>query len=58
MIQEAFDHVNWTKLIQILKIAGRIDHHERRLTSKLCVDQSVKLKLDQGEASELRLERG
>jgi hypothetical protein len=32
--QKAFDHVNWTKLIQILKGIG-IDWRERRLISKL-----------------------
>ena len=37
--------------MQILEVTG-IDRHERRLTSKLYVDQSVKLKLDQGETRE------
>ena len=46
--QKAFDHVNWTKLMQILKISG-IDWHGRRLISKLYVDQRVKVRLDQGE---------
>ena len=46
-IQEACENVNWTKLMQILKVTGT-DQHERRLTSKLYVDQSVKLKLDRG----------
>jgi len=31
--QKAFDHVNWTKLMQILKRTG-IDWCERRLISK------------------------
>jgi len=50
-IQEAFGNVNWTKLMQILKVTG-IDQHERRLASKLYMDQSVKLKLDQGKTRE------
>jgi hypothetical protein len=50
-IQEAFGNVNWTKLMQILKATG-IDWHERRLTSKFYVVQSVKLKLDEGETRE------
>jgi len=32
--QKAFDHVNWTKLMQILKRTG-IDWRERRLISKI-----------------------
>jgi len=50
-IQEAFGNVNWIKLMQILKVTG-IDRHERRLTSKLYMVQSVKLILDQGETRE------
>ena len=40
--QKAFDHVNWTKLMQILKRIG-IDWRERRLISKLYVEQKVKV---------------
>ena len=54
-IQEALQNVNWTKLMQILEVTGS-DWHERRLTSKLYMDQSVKLKLGQGEMREWRLE--
>ena len=43
--QKAFDCVNWTKLLQILKRTG-IDWHESRLVSKLYVDQRVKVRLD------------
>jgi len=46
--KKAFDRVNWTKLMQILKETG-IDWRERRLNSKLYMDQSVKIRLDQGE---------
>jgi len=40
--QTAFDRVNWTILMQILKESG-IDWRERRLISKLYVAQSVKV---------------
>ena len=40
--QKAFDRVNWTKLMQILKRTG-IDWRERRLISKLYMDQRVKI---------------
>jgi hypothetical protein len=36
-LQEAFDRVKWTKLMEILKKAG-IDWRERRLISKLYMD--------------------
>jgi hypothetical protein len=39
--QKAFDRVNWTKLMQILKGTG-VDWRERRLISNLCMAQSVK----------------
>jgi hypothetical protein len=45
--QKAFDCVKWTKLMEILKKTG-IDWHERRLISKLYMDQSVKVQLNQG----------
>jgi len=41
--QKAFDHGNWTKLMQILKVTG-ISWRERRLISELYMDQNVKLK--------------
>jgi len=43
--QKAFDHVNWTKLMYILKRTG-IDWRERRLISKLYMEQKVKVRLD------------
>ena len=43
--QKAFDRVNWTKLMQILKETG-IDWHERRLISNLYMAQSVKVRLN------------
>jgi hypothetical protein len=41
--EKAFDHANWTKYTQILKVTG-ISWHERRLISKLYMDQNVKIK--------------
>ena len=38
--QKAFDCVNWTKLMQILKRIG-IDWRERRFISKLYMEQKV-----------------
>jgi hypothetical protein len=55
--QKAFDHVNWTKLMQILKGIG-IDRCERRLISKLYMEQSVKIRLDQGEKRSVKIGRG
>jgi hypothetical protein len=55
--QKAFDHVNWIKLMQILKGIG-IDWRERRLISKLYVEQSVKIRLDQGETRNVKIARG
>jgi len=46
--QKAFDRVNWTKLMQILKRTG-IDWRERRLISKLYMDQRIKVRLDRGD---------
>jgi len=45
--QKAFDRVNWTKLMQILKGTG-IDWRERRLISNLYMAQSVKVRLNRG----------
>jgi len=40
--QKAFDRVNWTKLMQILKRNG-IDWRERRFIRKLYMKQKVKV---------------
>jgi hypothetical protein len=40
--QKAFNRVNWTKLMQILKRIG-IDWRERRLISKLYMEQKIKV---------------
>ena len=55
--QKAFDRVNWTKLMQILKRTG-IDWRERRLISKLYMDQRVKVRLDREETRSTKTGRG
>jgi hypothetical protein len=42
---------------EILKKTG-IDWHERRMISKLCMDQSVKARLDQGLTKSVKTGRG
>ena len=54
--QKAFDCVNWTKLMQILKRNG-FDWRERRLISKLYVEQKVKVRLDRGETRSVQIGR-
>ena len=46
--QKASDRVNWTESMQVLK-GTDVGWSERRLNSKLYMDQCVKLKLDQGQ---------
>ena len=53
---QAFDRVKWTKLIQSSKGCG-IDWRYRRSISKLCMDQSVNARLDQGEIRSVKIER-
>jgi len=55
--QKAFDHVNWTKLMHILKRNG-IDWRERRLISRLYMDQRVNIRLDRGETRSVQIGRG
>ena len=54
--QKAFDRVNWTNLTQILKRNG-IDRRERRLISKLYMDQKVKVRLNRGETRSVQIGR-
>jgi hypothetical protein len=54
--QKAFDRVNWTKLMQILKENG-IDWRERRLISNLYMAQSVKVRLNRGETRSVKTGR-
>jgi len=49
--QKAFDHVNWTKLMHILKGID-IYWSKRKFISKLCMDQGAKLKLHRGRQEE------
>ena len=55
--QKAFDRVNWTKLMQILKGTG-IDWRERRLISNLYMAQSVEVRLNRGETRSVKIGRG
>jgi hypothetical protein len=55
--QKAFDRVNWTKLMQI-QMETEIDWRERKLISKLHMEQCVKVRLDQGETRTVRTGRG
>jgi hypothetical protein len=55
--QKAFDGVNWTKLMQILKGTG-IDWRERRLISDLYMNQRVKVRLNRGETRSVKIGRG
>jgi hypothetical protein len=55
--QKAFDRVNWTKLMQILKETG-IEWRERRLISNLYMTQSVKVRLNRGETKSVKIGRG
>ena len=55
--QKAFDRVNWTKLILILKGTG-IEWRERRLISNLYMAQRVKVRLNRGETRSVKIGRG
>ena len=55
--QKIFNRVNWTKLMQILKRIG-IDWRERRLISKLYMEQKVKVRLDRGLTRSVQIGRG
>jgi len=55
--QKAFDRVNWTKIMQILNRTD-INWRERRLISKLYMDQRVKVRLDRGETKSVQIGRG
>jgi hypothetical protein len=55
--QKAFDCLNWTKLMQILKGTG-INWRERRLIRKLYMNQSIKLRLGQEKKTSVMIGRG
>ena len=52
--RKAFDRVNWTKLMQILKETDT-DWWERRLISNLYMAQSVKVRLNRGETRSVKI---
>ena len=54
--QKAFDRVNWTKLMHILK-GTVIDWRERRLISNLYMTQSNKVRLNRGETRSVKTGR-
>ena len=49
--------IDWQGDLQILKLNG-IDWRERRIIRKLCMDQCIKLKLDQEETRKVKIGRG
>jgi len=51
--QQTFDQVNWTKLMQILKVNG-IFWDERSLTGNFYIAQSVKVRLNQWETRSVK----
>jgi hypothetical protein len=55
--QKALDRVKWNKLMEILKNTG-IDWRERRLSSKLHINRSVKMQLDQADKISVKPGRG
>jgi len=55
--QKAFDRVNWTKLMQIVRETS-IDWRERILISNLYMAQSVKVRLNRGETRSVKTGRG
>jgi hypothetical protein len=55
--KKAFDRVNWTKLMQILKEIG-IDWRKRNLISNFYMAQSVEVRLNRGEIISVKIGRG
>jgi hypothetical protein len=55
--QKTFDGVKWAKLMQIIEETD-MDWRDRRLISKLYMDQSVKERLEKEETRSVRLEEG
>jgi hypothetical protein len=51
-----FDHVKWTKLMQTVEETGN-DWRERRMVSKLYMDHSVKVWLDQEDPRSVQIRR-
>ena len=55
--QKAFDRVNWTKLLEMLRNIG-VNRRERRLILNLYMGQRVKLHLDQEETDIVQIGTG
>jgi hypothetical protein len=55
--QKTFDHVNWFKLMRILKETS-INWRKRRLISELYMDYSVEVQMNQGETRSVKIGRG
>ena len=55
--QKAFDRVDWTKLLEILRNIG-VNWREHRLIRNLYMGQRLKLRLNQGETDSAKIGRG
>jgi hypothetical protein len=55
--QKAFDRVNWTELMQILKGIS-MNWRVRRFISKMYVEQSVQLRMEHGGKTSVKNGRG
>ena len=55
--QKAFDHVDWTKLLEMLRNIG-VHWREHRLIHNIYMVQTVKLRLNQGEIDSVQIGRG
>jgi Reverse transcriptase (RNA-dependent DNA polymerase). len=55
--QKAFDHVNWFKLVQILKETS-INWCKRRLISELYMGHNVEVQLNKGRTRSVKIGRG
>jgi len=55
-VAEGIDHVNWSKLMQILKETS-INWSKRRLISELYMDYSVEVQMNQGETKSVKIGR-
>jgi Reverse transcriptase (RNA-dependent DNA polymerase). len=55
--QKAFDRVDWTKLLEILRNIG-VNWREHRLIRNLYMGQRLKLRLNQGETNSVKIGRG
>ena len=52
--QKAFDRVDWSKLLEMLRNIG-VNWRERRLIRNLYMGQRVKLRLNQGETDSYKI---